>query len=124
MTILNPHMLPKVRSPALLAGVEGMPCALRLASFLGLPCAGTDTVVACHLPVFGKGVATKVSDLFTVAGCATCHDILDGARGVDLRERYPHAYQERLLLALCETQARHVSEGRIVIPETTERQRP
>ena len=117
MTILNPHMLEKVRSPALMSGVQGMPCTLRIASFLGLPCAPMDTVVACHLPVFGKGTATKVSDLFTVAGCATCHRILDGKEGVELRHRYPHAYTERLLLALCETQARHVMAGRLVVPD-------
>jgi hypothetical protein len=117
MTILNPHMLPKVRSPALMAGVRGMPCALRLGTFLGRPCAPSDTVVACHLPVFGKGVATKVSDLFTVAGCSSCHEILDGSLGVELRKRDPFAYMQRLLFALCETQARHVAEGRISVPD-------
>lgn len=115
--IQNPHMLPKVRSAALMSGVAGEPCSLRIASFIGQPCAGNDTVVACHLPVFGKGTATKVSDMFTVAGCLTCHTILDGKVGVELRHRYPVAFTERLLLALCETQARHLMAGRIVVPD-------
>jgi hypothetical protein len=115
--IQNPHMLPKVRSAALMSGVEGMPCSLRIASFNGQSCAGNDTVVACHLPVFGKGIASKVSDMFTVAGCRVCHEILDGTVGVELRHRYPAAFTERLLLALCETQARHVMTGRIVVPD-------
>jgi hypothetical protein len=115
--ILNPHMLPKIRSAALMSGVQGMPCSLRIASFAGLSCSGNDTVVACHLPVFGKGVSTKVSDMFTVAGCMTCHTILDGKLGVELRHRYPSAFMERLLMALCETQARHLMEGHIVVPD-------
>ncbi len=120
MTILNPHSLAKIRSEALMSGVRGMPCTLRVASFMGLPCASVETVCAHHLPVIGGGMSTKVSDLFTVAACATCHEIVHGKAGVELRHRYPHAYMERLLMALCETQARHVMAGRIVIPDGKE----
>lgn len=117
--IHNPHMLPKVRSPALLSAIAGMPCSLRLAGFAGRPCAPVDTVVGCHLPVFGKGVGTKVSDLFVVAGCSTCHDLLDArnVEGLKLRELYPCAWTDRLLKALAETQARWVQMGVLVIPE-------
>lgn len=114
----NPHMLPKVRSEGLLREIATHPCSLRLASFLGLPCAPRNTVVPCHLPVIGKGIATKVSDLFVVAGCQTCHDLLDlrhGKGGFELRERYPRAYMERLLFALCETQARLIGSGHLLI---------
>lgn len=115
--ISNPHLLPKVRSKRLMQECGQMPCTLRIAGFLGQPCSGSDTVVGCHLPVIGKGMSAKVSDLFVAAGCFTCHTILDGKLGVELRHRYPAAYAERLLLALCETQARHVMAGLIEVPD-------
>lgn len=119
MTIHNPHMLPKVRSKRLMADINGMPCTLRIASFIGLPCAPDATCVGCHLPVFGKGVNTKVSDLFTVSGCQTCHDLLDGRdRRIDfIQQKYPAALVERMLMAMCETQARQVGLGNITGPD-------
>lgn len=109
--IHNPIMLPKVRSEALMKAMADMPCTLRIASFAGVPCAAQETVIGAHLPVFGKGTSTKVTDLAVVACCASCHAILDGKLGVDLRDRYPHAYMERLLFALVETQSRLVMAG-------------
>lgn len=112
--INNPHMLPKLRAPAISRAIRGrMPCALRLAGFIGESCASGHTVCGCHLPVMGKGTATKVTDLAVVAGCHVCHDLLDGrdSRGLGLREAYPLAYQERLLLALVETHARLLADG-------------
>ena len=109
--IQNPHMLPKVRSDDFRRSAIDMPCTLRIAGFVGLPCAPLDTNVMCHMPVHGKGIGTKVSDLHMCCGCATCHDMLDerDARGRKIRELYPHAYWERLLLAMAETQSRWVA---------------
>lgn len=120
--VFNPHMLPKVRSQALLQAVRGMPCALRIASFCpGHACSGMDTVVPCHVDrTIGKGMGTKVSDLFVVAGCLHCHDIFDGrdrARRDFIMANYPTAYVERVLKGLAETQARWVGMGLISGPD-------
>jgi hypothetical protein len=103
-------LLPKVRSPLIMDTIRGqMPCSLRIASFVGLSCAGMDTVCGCHLPVVGRGVATKATDLAVAAGCFHCHNILDGRNQNALEYiqiHYPGAYFERLLGALVETHAR------------------
>lgn len=113
--IVNPHLLPKVRSESLRDSARLMPCTLRIGTFVGLPCAGLDTNVMCHMPVHGKGVATKVSDLHMACGCARCHDLLDERdnRGAIIREKYPHAFWERLTLAHAETLSRWVALGLI-----------
>lgn len=114
---MNPALLPKVRSEELTQACRHMPCTLRLATFIPAPCAHRDTVVGCHLPVFGKGVATKVSDLFVAAGCLTCHDMLDGRdpRGREMARLYPSLWHERIMLALCETQAHWLDAGLLLI---------
>lgn len=119
MTIHNPALLPKVRSPLLMSSINGMPCSLRIASFVGLPCAHEATVVGCHLPGIGKSMGSKVSDLHVAAGCQTCHDLIDGRdkRIEFIRANYPAALAERLLLALAETQARQVALGNITGPD-------
>lgn len=110
--ITNPQLLPKVRSEAIMQAANGQPCSLRIASFVGLSCQGT--VVGCHLPVIGRGVATKATDLAVAFGCHVCHEIIDG-RAQNLQEQiirqYPAAYADRLLNALVETQARLVGMG-------------
>lgn len=114
----RPHLLPKLRSELLMSSMRHYPCTLRIASFLGEPCAHQSTVVGCHLPVIGKGIGTKVTDLAVVAGCAHCHDILDDRNG-KLRqvERYGSAYHMRLLNALVETQALLLRDGVIEVPD-------
>ncbi len=113
--ITNPALLPKIRSRTLLDAIEGMPCSLRIASFYpGHRCAPPETVVGCHLPVIGKGMSSKVSDLYVAAGCQHCHDILDGrdhVKAAYIREHYPTALMDRLLQGLAETQARWVGMG-------------
>jgi len=122
--ITNPHMLPKVRSDLIMASASGEHCCLRIASFIpGLTCSGRATTVGAHLPVFGKGVNTKVTDMAVCFACATCHDILDclssdGRRRNDyLAQHYPTAIMERLLFGLVETHARLIMGGVIVIPD-------
>lgn len=114
----NPNMLPKVRSRTLLDACRHMPCTLRVASFVGQSCAPRDTVVGCHLPTIGKGVGTKVSDLFVAAGCARCHDLVDG-RDKRLTEtiasNYPGAFMEQMMRANHETISRWVAMGLITV---------
>lgn len=110
MNTINPHMLGKVRSDDLRRSATLMPCTLRIAGFIGLPCAPQDTNVMDHLPVHGKGTSTKVCDLQMACGCKLCHALRDGSdpRGMQIREQYPHAYYERLFLAHAETLSRWV----------------
>lgn len=113
--IQNPHCLPKIRSESLMRTVGTFPCTLRIASFIpGRTCSHQSTVVGCHLPTIGKGVATKVTDLAVVAGCQACHDLLDGRdrAGADyLTEKYAAAVQARITDALVETHARLIAAG-------------
>lgn len=73
-----------------------------------------------HLPVDGKGMSTKVTDIATTVGCARCHDLLDG-RDADglayLIEKYPSVVSERMLKALIMTHTILIEEGVIVIPD-------
>ncbi len=117
--IENPILLPKIRSRALLDACRHMPCTLRVSSFLPhWQCAHQSTVVPCHLPTIGKGMGTKVSDLFVAAGCVHCHDIIDGRdlKGASyIADHYPAAFMERLLRGMCETQARWIGMGLISV---------
>jgi len=111
MTHLPVHLLPKLRSRLLLNHIGGLPCSLRIASLVqGGRCAHESTVVACHLPTLGKGMSTKVSDLFVAAGCAACHDLLD-RRDSRWSEIPRDALWERMLHGLAETQMRLVCLG-------------
>lgn len=118
---MNPLLLPKVRSDAIMDACGLMECALRISSlYPGHRCSGRDTVVGAHLPVIGKGVATKVTDLAVAAGCFNCHEILDGRdkkRSDYIHEKYPTAVVMRMLNGLVETQAQLVEMGIIVVPD-------
>jgi hypothetical protein len=120
MTVMNPDLLPKVRSEALMDACRHMPCTLRVASFVGQRCAPQDTVVGCHLATIGKGVSTKVSDLYVAAGCFHCHRIIDGRDKRILEtiiHNYPAAFADRLMRANHETIARWVGMGLITGPD-------
>lgn len=122
MSYVPPHLLPKVRSEALMQAIEGMPCTLRIASFLHLPCSGRTTVVGCHLgKVPGKGTATKVTDLAAVAGCHTCHRLLDRVdpRIAQIERDYPLELGRRITAALVETHAMLVGAGIITVKNAT-----
>ncbi len=114
-----PALLPKIRSEALLQAVRGMPCTLRVASFIpGHRCAPDSTVVPCHVGRVGKGMATKVSDLFVAAGCMHCHDLVDmrDSRWKYLADHHGAQVHQRVLAGLMETQTMLVMRGAIVIP--------
>ena len=116
ISVTNPHMLPKIRSDKLLDAIRDMPCTLRVSSFMpSWQCADQSTVVPCHLDrTIGKGIGTKVSDLFVAAACIHCHNIMDGRdrTAVDyIMEHYPAAVMQRMLAGLAETQSRWVEMG-------------
>lgn len=119
--IYNPHMLPKVRSDAIMAAAEGAPCTLRIATFIpGRRCSGNETTVACHLPIWGKGTSTKVTDMAVAFGCSECHAIIDGVDREALRfleEKHGEAILQRMLNALTETHALLISADVIQIPD-------
>lgn len=116
----RPHMLPKLRSEKIMQAMAGYPCTLRIASFIpGHTCADQSTVVGCHLPVVGKGMKTKVTDLAVAAGCFHCHLLNEG---VDKRvqyiiDRYPTGLTMRYLNALVETHALLLRDGIILVPD-------
>lgn len=112
-------LLPKVRSDALRQSCGAMPCSLRIGTFIGLPCAGHDTVVGAHVGSLGKAMGSKVSDLFIVAACQTCHDLIDrrDSRWEILADKYPAAVIERVLAGLQETQSRWIQIGAILVPD-------
>lgn len=112
--------LPKVRSDAIMSAMQHYDCTLRIANFIpGHACAPQTTVVGAHLPVHGKGMGTKVTDLAVVACCSHCHALLDGVdpRVNDIVRAYPAAYHMRLLQALVETQALLVRDLVIDVPD-------
>ena len=116
----NPHLLPKVRSDAIMASACGQECALRVGTFIGRRCAGRETTVACHVGVIGKGMATKCSDLHIAYGCSVCHDIVDGRDRTSLDvilANYPVAYANRIFAAVCETQSILIGDGIITVPD-------
>ncbi len=118
----SPALLPKFRSPELLQAVRGMPCTLRVASFIpGHRCASPETVVPCHVGRMGKGLGTKVSDLFVAAGCLHCHDLVDmrDSRWKYLADHHGAQVEQRILAGLMETQTMLVMRGVIVLPGVT-----
>ena len=108
----RPHMMPKLRSKLIMDAPKAFydltgthaPCTLCLASFIGEQCYGNETCVMCHLPIDGKGMSTKVTDLATVFGCMKCHTILDQGGFQTLVERYPVALAQQLIRAHISTQ--------------------
>jgi hypothetical protein len=114
-------LLPKVRSDLLMASAMGQPCSVRVASFVpGRRCSDLSTTIGAHLPVTGKAMSSKVTDLAVVYCCATCHAILDRVdkQAADyIAEKYPAAFAMRLLNGLVETQARLVEQGLLSLPD-------
>ncbi len=112
---MNPALLPKVRSQAIMDSAQGMPCSLRLPGI----CNHNDaTTVLCHLPGIGKSMGSKVSDIHGAFGCSACHDAIDR-----------HTYEKRGLTAAivldamlrghAETQAHWVQMGLLSVKNMT-----
>lgn len=119
----KPHLLPKVRSEAIMGAPKrwDMPCTLRISSLIpGHRCATVDTVVGAHLPIWGKGTSTKVTDMAVAFSCSHCHDILDyrdTKRTEYILDNCPTLMVERMLHGLTETHALLIQRGVIVIPD-------
>ena len=115
----RPHLLPKILSPNLLKSFKGLPCTLRISSFIpGHSCAGDDTCVPCHVSNVGKGMATKGQVVGVASGCGNCHDLIDrrDTRYSYIEERYPAAMQARITAGLIETLTLLILKGVIMLP--------
>lgn len=111
-------LLPKVDSDVLMKAIEGMPCSLRIASFIfGFGCADQATVVGVHFNTPQKGKSTKSTGLAVAAGCKHCHDLVDRVdpRINDIEKAYPAALGHRYLQGLIETQSRLYEKGIITV---------
>lgn len=118
---LNPHMMTKVRSEKIMASAKGMPCTTMLASMIpGRQCGTLETTVGTHLPVPGKGMSSKVTDLATSYSCDQCHAIIDGIDRVGLKwlmDNYPAAVLQQMLNGMAWTQSMWVDRGLIIVPD-------
>lgn len=115
-----PHMLPKLRCEALRAACADMPCCARVSSLIpGHRCSASATVVGAHLPVAGKGMGSKVTDLAIVAACDNCHRLIDRVdpRWKWLADTYPAAFYDRLLNGWMETLTFWLDAGVLTIPD-------
>jgi hypothetical protein len=108
----NPALLPKVRSDAITQSASGQTCSLRLP---GICNHNVMTTVFCHLPGIGKSHASKVSDLHGAYGCSACHDAIDRWTW-EKRGLTEAMVLDAMLRGLCETQARMVGMGIILVP--------
>lgn len=62
---------------------KGENCTLQIHPY----CNGNpETVVLCHLPSEGKGMALKSPDHWAAYGCSNCHNIIDGRWNTDLSD--------------------------------------
>lgn len=122
---MNPHMLTKVRSDAIMAfpkthREKTAHCSLRLCTFVQEPCMSRETLAMCHLDfTIGKGMGTKVSDILTVCACAKCHDLLAGVdpRGHKIRQQYPTQFWQQVLRAHAATLSMLVQAEIITVPD-------
>lgn len=75
---------------------KGQPCRLRIP---GVCNGNPETVVLCHIRRGFYGGSIKPRDIIAVAGCADCHDVLDGRR----KSQYERTELDAMTLrALCE----------------------
>lgn len=110
--IINPVLLPKIRSDAIMNAAEGQPCSLRLP---GICNHNAMTTVNCHLPGIGKSMRSKVSDLHSAFGCSACHDAIDRFTW-EKHGLTAAMVLDAMLRGHAETQARLVGMGIIVVP--------
>lgn len=77
----------------------------------------TNTTVACHgnADFLGKGTGIKASDIFSVDGCASCHDILDGRKPSEYTDEDKWKFFWR---AFVKTTNRRIAEGLITVAGT------
>ncbi|MAI35048.1 MAG: hypothetical protein CMM07_25700 [Rhodopirellula sp.] len=118
----RPDLLPKVRSPKIMATMDEMPCTTRVSSlYPGHRCSLTlRTEVGAHERGYGAGMATKTTDMGVAASCDNCHAIIDGVdqkRRTYIEEKCPTAFEVRLRKGLMETHAMLLIAGVIIIKD-------
>jgi hypothetical protein len=124
----RPHMATKVRSEKLMAAHDNYPCTMRISGLIeGHRCSSQATVVGVHPErlgtggVIGKGTSTKASDLYCMAGCFNCHNLVSGVDPrIDLIiQKHPIIFMQRMVSALHETLALHIDAKVLIVPDAT-----
>lgn len=109
--IINPVLLPKIRSQLIMDAAMGQPCSLRLP---GICNHDHTTTVTAHLPGIGKSMGSKVSDLHSAFACSDCHTAID-TFGWEKRGLTAAIVLDAMLRGHAETQARLVGMGIITV---------
>lgn len=109
--IINPALLPKVRSSLIMASANGQPCSLRLP---GICNHNPATTVTAHLPGIGKSMGSKVSDLHTAYACHACHAAIDGF-GYERHGLTAAMVLDAMLRGHAETQSRWIGMGLLTV---------
>lgn len=92
----------KIRSKKIRQSAEGEQCALRTPACNHDPA----TVVLCHAPGGGSGVATKGDDTWAAYGCSSCHEWTEQNR---------NKANEYWMPAIYETQKKLIRKGLIQV---------
>lgn len=91
---------------------KGEDCCLQIHPY----CNGNpETVVLCHLPSLGKGIARKSLDHWACYGCSACHDILDQRNPRAIREIGWNEIVQCMFRGLERTQNRLIEKGLIKV---------
>lgn len=107
-----------IRSQKVLRHAKGQPCT---AKFPGICNDNPETTVFCHLNggAFGKGMGQKAHDVLGFFGCSACHAAYDLGHGT--RDWIAGQMHEYVLMAVCETWVRLISDGIVIVPLDPER---
>lgn len=98
-----------IRSKKLRDSARGEECTLQIHPY----CEGSsESIVLCHLPSEGHGIALKSPDHWSVYGCGVCHAIIDGRQSCDIEREEIEACKTR---GLYRTWERMIAKGLITI---------
>ncbi|MBP7253873.1 MAG: DUF1364 family protein [Alphaproteobacteria bacterium] len=87
---------------------RGEECTLMIAPYCNN---NPETVVLCHLPSQGSGMALKSPDHWAAYGCSACHDILDQRNPQAIRAIGREEIMRCMFRGLYRTQQRLIEKG-------------
>lgn len=101
-----------IRSKKLRESARGEDCQLQIHPY----CNGNpETVVLCHLPSDGHGIAMKSPDHWAVYGCSACHAVIDSQNPQAVRELGWEEISRCMMRGLYRTQERLIEKGLLMI---------
>lgn len=109
------HNPAKIRSGKYRKAASGQPCTLEI---LGVCTHDPATTVLAHLPIEGKGTATKVDDTAACDACLACHQVIDGPSTGWPAGEYAHR-EWYMLRALSRTIRNRVLRGILTLEDFT-----